>query len=91
MEKRNGILLLFISFIFCLILFYIDEAKYSLAPLLRGQDIPVLFLYTFMISILPLALYYSTVGRFRKKSFFIALFGYLPIAGWITLALISQL
>ncbi len=77
-----GICLLFftISLILTAIMFFIEEEAYSLYFLYNANEMFGYLLFSFLFSILPIAIYFATykINMLRNRLILSILIGYLP-------------
>jgi hypothetical protein len=67
-----------------MVLYFVDESTYSLTPLLRGNELRNFSFFVILNAAFSLCLYALALSTSHKrKSFEIALAGFIPIVGLI--------
>ena len=82
-------MIVFISFVLNLLIFFADESNYSFEFLTRSAEWRMLSLFTFAFSIIPLAIYGVVNDRHHDCAFKWTLPGFLPpviLLCWLVLA-----
>jgi hypothetical protein len=90
MNTKRPFILLAISFLTAITLFFFDEGYHSFDFLINSTELKNLFVMTILVSVAPLVIYLFTVeSKFKHLSFRLSLLGYLPAMVLLLIILIA--
>jgi hypothetical protein len=77
-ESKKGMTIIGISLILTVLLFFVEEARYSFDFLLKPGELAMVLFFTFGFSTVPMAIHGFVGDRHPEKSFQFSLFGFAP-------------
>jgi hypothetical protein len=90
LPKIHAATIFMLSIVLVMTLYFVDESTYSLAPLLRWNELRNFCFFAMFNTAFSLVLYAITVSTsYKRKSFVIALAGFLPVVGLIIWNLVN--
>jgi hypothetical protein len=88
--KNHAALIFALSVLFVMMLYFVDESTYSLAPLLSWNEFGNFCLFVVVNSVASLALYSIMLSTaYKRKSLTVALVAYVPVVGLIVWNLVE--
>jgi hypothetical protein len=90
LPKIHAAIIFMLSIVLVMALYFVDESTYSLGPLLRWNELSNFCFFVMFNTAFSLVLYAITVSTsYKRKSFAIALAGFLPVVGLIIWNLVN--
>jgi hypothetical protein len=88
MKPKQFLYILLVSCFLTLILFFVDEGRYSFDFLTKANELSNVIIFTLLFSVIPIVLCaILAASRFRKNSTYFALLGYIPVVALLAFAL----